>query len=287
MRRSKGELNEFQELTPKMLDESEVAIVKDAQRKVYSDEIKALAKGNTVYKGSPLFRHTPVLSSDGVIRIGGRLSKSDLAYNTKHPMVLPRVSQDAVLIAQAAHTAVGHLERNSVLAKLREKFWIYGGNQLANSVARNCVFCRRYQAKPCERVMADLPANRVEAALSPFTHCGMDYFGPLIVRRGRSEVKRYGVIFTCFSSRAVHFEVAHSLETDACINAVRQCLARRGPVKSITSDNGTNLVGIVVSGVTGRRIYGSWSLEGSGNCLGENSLLLFHFSKKYVRDYSG
>ncbi|KAJ8045013.1 hypothetical protein HOLleu_07929 [Holothuria leucospilota] len=92
-----------------MLDESEVAIVKDAQRKVYSDEITALAKGNTVSKGSFLFKHAPVLCSDGVILIGGRLSKSDLAYDTKHPMVLPKVSQVAVLIAQDVHTAVGHL----------------------------------------------------------------------------------------------------------------------------------------------------------------------------------
>ena len=45
------------------------------------------------------------------------------------------------------------------------------------------------------------------------------------------------------SSRAVHLEIAHSLETDACINAIRRFMARRGPVKSITSDNGTNIVG--------------------------------------------
>ena len=45
------------------------------------------------------------------------------------------------------------------------------------------------------------------------------------------------------SFRAVHLEIAHSLEADACINAIRRFMARRGPVKSITSDNGTNIVG--------------------------------------------
>ena len=47
--------------------------------------------------------------------------------------------------------------------------------------------------------MADLPADRVTPGQSPFTSVGIDCFGPLRVRRGRSLVKRYGVIFTCLA----------------------------------------------------------------------------------------
>ena len=61
-----------------------------------------------------------------------------------------------------------------------------------------------------------------------------------MVKRARSRVKRYGVIFTCLVVRAVHIEVAYSLDTDSFINALRRFIARRGTPKEIRSDNGTN-----------------------------------------------
>jgi hypothetical protein len=93
-----------------------------------------------------------------------------------------------------------------------------------------------------EQKMADLPKERVTPA-PPFTYCGIDYFGPFVVKQGRKEVKRYGAVFMCMASRAVHIETAVSLETDSFINALRRFIARRGPVREIRSDQGTNLVG--------------------------------------------
>lgn len=50
----------------------------------------------------------------------------------------------------------------------------------------------------------------------------------------------------CFScaSRAVHLEVANSLTADSFINAYSCFVSRRGPVRQIHSDQGTNFVGV-------------------------------------------
>ncbi|CAG7733256.1 unnamed protein product, partial [Allacma fusca] len=56
-------------------------------------------------------------------------------------------------------------------------------------------------------------------------------------------MKRYGVLFTCLSVRAVHLEIAKDLTTDAAINAIRRFVSRRGPVKCLISDNATNFRG--------------------------------------------
>ena len=45
------------------------------------------------------------------------------------------------------------------------------------------------------------------------------------------------------ATRAVHLELAQSLETDAFIMVLRRFLNTRGKVKELRSDNGTNFVG--------------------------------------------
>ncbi|XP_043088736.1 LOW QUALITY PROTEIN: uncharacterized protein LOC122334940 [Puntigrus tetrazona] len=77
----------------------------------------------------------------------------------------------------------------------------------------------------------------------PFTYCGMDCFGPFITKQGRRENKRYSLIFTCFSSRAIHIEMLDNMSTDAFINGLRCFIALRGAVRQIKCDQGTNFVG--------------------------------------------
>ena len=56
-------------------------------------------------------------------------------------------------------------------------------------------------------------------------------------------MKRYGTLFTCMASRAIHIEVAHSMETDSFLQALRCVIARRGPIQELRSDRGTSFVG--------------------------------------------
>ena len=90
--------------------------------------------------------------------------------------------------------------------------------------------------------MSDLPEDRLESS-PPFTYCAVDYCGPWHVKEGRKEVKKYIALFTCMASRAVHLEVSNSLETDSFINALRPFICRRGPVRQLRSDQGTNFIG--------------------------------------------
>ncbi|XP_078619541.1 uncharacterized protein LOC144886687 [Branchiostoma floridae x Branchiostoma japonicum] len=214
------------------LDQAELIVIKHVQRK-YTEE----GMSSTIRKLDPK------LDDKGILRVGGRLGKSTLPVETKHPILLPKKSRAAELMLQELHSNVGHMGREYVIALARKRYWIPKINSLVRKVISKCVICRKLRGRPGEQKMADLPSHRVTPEEPPFTRVGVDYFGPIEVKRGRSTVKRYGVIFTCMATRAVHIEKADSLDTDSCISALRRFVARRGQVKQIWSDNGTNLVG--------------------------------------------
>ena len=89
--------------------------------------------------------------------------------------------------------------------------------------------------------MSDIPKERTSNDL-PLTHCGVDMCGTFAIKQRRSELKRYRLLFTCMTSRAVHIEVTHLLEADSFMQALRPFIARHGNIKTLWSDNGTNFV---------------------------------------------
>ena len=121
-------------------------------------------------------------------------------------------------------------------------FWIIICNATVKSFISRCVACRRLRGNFQLQKMASLPKDRM-CEEPPFTYCSVDLFGPFIVKEGRKELKRYGTLFTCLSSRAIHIEVANSLSTDCFLMCLRKFIGQRGNVRLIRSDNGINFVG--------------------------------------------
>ena len=161
---------------------------------------------------------------------------------TKNPIILCGKHPLTKLLVREYHELYNHPGTNHLLYLLRRQYWIIGARNLIRKQAFDCVVCKRLKAKPLTPKMADLPACRVTPGKF-FDQVGVDYFGPIMVKQGRSTVKRYGCIFTCLKIRTVHIELAESMETDSFILCLRNFIGRRGQPLDIYSDNGTNFVG--------------------------------------------
>ena len=100
-----------------------------------------------------------------------------------------------------------------------------------------------FRAATIQPIMADLPVERLAYQSPPFTNTGVDYFGPFYVTVRRTTEKRWGFLFTCLTTRAVHVEIVPSMDASSCVMGVERIVFRRGTPTIIWSDNGTNFVG--------------------------------------------
>ena len=120
--------------------------------------------------------------------------------------------------------------------------WIINCTSATKSVISKCIECSTLHGKICQHKMRSLPADRfLEEPL--FIYCGVDMFGPFLVKDCWKIQKRYGVTFAGLSCRAVYIEATSNLTTDSFIRALKWLISTRGNVRMIQSDNGTNSVG--------------------------------------------
>lgn len=223
--------------------EAELYVIKMVQGMSFSQEIRSLQNHNVPTRDDKLWKLCPFLDEQGILRIGGRLKHATLHPNVRHPVVLPKESHVSALIVKHYHERVFHQGRGMTLNELRANgFWILVCSKVVSSHIFKCIKCRKLRRCTEQQKMADLPGDRKEIA-PPFTYCGMDCFRPFYVKEGRKELKRYGLLFTCMCSRAVHIEMLDDMSTDAFINALRAFIAIRGAVRQIRCDQGTNFVG--------------------------------------------
>ncbi|GBP22938.1 hypothetical protein EVAR_95338_1 [Eumeta japonica] len=185
------------------------------------------------------------IDENGVLRLKGRIKAAkDVSFTLNRPAVLSGDSSIAKLIMKHYHERFNHGNHNTVMNEIRQKYYITSLRSKLRKIAHECQWCRINRSLPkMPSAEGDLPPERLRHHQPPFTCTGVDYFGPMSVTIGRRHEKRYGALFTCLTTRAVHIELAESLSSDSMILALRRFIARRGTPRVMYSDNGTNFVG--------------------------------------------
>ncbi|KMQ87200.1 hypothetical protein RF55_13588 [Lasius niger] len=160
----------------------------------------------------------PFLDNQGILRVGGRLKHAILAYDERHPAIMPGELTLSKLIVEACHRRALHGGVQLTLGMIRQRYWI----PRSRAVVKGQIF-------------------------RPFLHTGLDYAGPIWMRtskgRGQRAYKAFIAVFVCLSTRAVHLEAVSDYTAEAFLAALRRFVSRRGLCRTIQSDCGTNFVG--------------------------------------------
>ena len=229
--------------------EAKTTLLKVVQAECFSEEIRKIKSGTALSDNHKLSNLAPSVDKSGLLRVGGRLKHSDVDFSVKHPILIPQDHPLSSTIIQYFHGLNKHqgslITHNSII---QHGYHIQNGRTLIRNFLKSCVTCRKLRGKPSEQIMADLPPDRLVENVPPFTHVGIDVFGPFYIHDGKrtrantGTKKIWALIIVCLPSRAIHLEYLSGMDTSSFRNAFNRFRAIRGPCQTIRSDRGTNFV---------------------------------------------
>ena len=132
-----------------MLQEASYAIIKLVQNKHFKDEVQKIRqKEGSLGKESQLSTLNPFMDKHGIIRVSGRLRRSELSDGRKYAIILPKKSKVTDLIVQWCHYDTAHSGRGITLNEIRCRgFWVICGRSVVKSAIFKCVICRKLRER--------------------------------------------------------------------------------------------------------------------------------------------
>ena len=113
-------------LTVDELNAAERALIRYVQRQHFPflTDLKNKNKAKTLPR---YMQKLQPIEIDGIVRVGGRLEKTVVEFDVKHPIILPQKCHFSQLVIRQYHVEMGHSGTSHTWASVREKFWIVKG----------------------------------------------------------------------------------------------------------------------------------------------------------------
>ena len=173
------------------LEYAETILIQKSQWESYPKEMDTLERGGNVQKDSGIKDLNPERNQMGTMVSKGRIENAVcLPISARKPIILFYKHYISMLILRFYHEKYHHSKTETVIAAIRQRFWITSMRVAIKTVKKNCQYCSNMSAKPLPPIMAPLPDFRTTPYCKPFTFTGTDYFGPYNVSIGRRTEKR-------------------------------------------------------------------------------------------------
>ncbi|GFX00279.1 integrase catalytic domain-containing protein [Trichonephila clavipes] len=131
-------------LTTSEILNATVCVLKLVQEKELSLELNLLRKNKPLPSNSKYLSLNIFLGDQGLIRVGGRLSRyQSLSQDQKYPVLLPKNHLITKLIVEQYHKQHFHTGAQLIFSLIRQRYWIPNGRSFIRQVLNNCLLCKR------------------------------------------------------------------------------------------------------------------------------------------------
>jgi hypothetical protein len=202
--RNRKTSKDVQSLDDGRTESAKIAIIKAVQNEVFADDISVLKRENKetesrdqlkeqrrTLRKSNLAGLDPFLDQDGVLRVGGRLNRSSLTFEEKHPILLPKKHHVSQLIIRHYHEKVIHHQGRQIThgAVRQAGFWVINGHKEVSRMINVCVTCKKQRTDT--RATHGQPSCRSNGGPSTFYQRWSGRFWSVADSSQEAQRKRY------------------------------------------------------------------------------------------------
>ena len=184
------------------------------------------------------------MDNNGILRVSSKFSNKGYPQNNYRmfPILLSKTSRLTELLVWDLHVKLKHAGVYTTLSEFRQRFWVCSGFSVVKRVLKQCIVCRRFNARTLKINQSDYKDWRIEPSSIPYSDLFIDHMGPFRVREGKEKVKVWVLILTCLFSRAINLKLCKSLSTNDFLRAFQMHTFEWGLPQRVFSDLGSSLV---------------------------------------------
>lgn len=208
----------------KVLKCAEVKLFSLIQQLEYAEEYAALKVGHKVACSSSIVRLGPFNGNGGLLWASGCLQYSELTYDEKHPIILPK-GHLWLLLVWYPHALLKYAGVETVIIFLRGRLWIVGLRHLTKREKR---VCHMSEAR-CTALFWTYGTSSWSSCQAESSFWSDRYGSSRSFILLWSPRKFYILLFTWAVTRAVHLEMVDSLSVGGTVFAIQWFGARSFP----------------------------------------------------------
>ncbi len=179
---------------------------------------------------------------DGLLKVKSKMGKLLSSRISKFPLLLHSKSYYLRLVVNDSHKHFNHSGVYYILNQLRRKFFILKAFSSVKNIIRECVHCKRFNARSIKVNSNDYKEFMVNPKQRLYSTLWIDYAGPFQCHMTKKEKQKvYLLIFKCAWSRHINIEITTSADTKCFLMAFQSHVYEYGLPSVVNSDAGCNL----------------------------------------------